>query len=132
MTSIHTYPVTIIERHLDTLGHVNNATYLEILEEARWDIISKKGFGIPEIQEKQLGPVILEIQIRFMKELRLRTDIVIKTKFLHIHEKISTIHQWMENEKGEKFCEADFKIGLFNLVTRKLIPPTPEWIMVLS
>lgn len=33
---IHEYPVVIREHHLDTFGHVNNAAYLDILEEARW------------------------------------------------------------------------------------------------
>jgi hypothetical protein len=30
----HEYEALIHERHLDTFGHVNNAAYLEILEEA--------------------------------------------------------------------------------------------------
>ncbi len=32
----HEYHLLILEKHLDTFGHVNNASYLEILEEARW------------------------------------------------------------------------------------------------
>ena len=132
MTSVHTYPIIILERHLDTLGHVNNAQYLEIFEEARWDIVAKKGFGIPEIHAKKMGPVILEIQIRFMKELLLRAELIVKTEFLHIQDKVSTIHQWIENEKGERCCEAEFKMGFFNLATRKLMLPTPEWLAVLS
>ena len=30
------YKVKIRESHLDTLGHVNNAVYLVLFEEARW------------------------------------------------------------------------------------------------
>ena len=32
---MHTYKLRIIETHLDMFGHVNNATYLQIFEEAR-------------------------------------------------------------------------------------------------
>jgi thioesterase-3 len=132
MSSIHAYPLTIIERHLDTLGHVNNATYLEIFEEARWDFVAKQGFGIAEIQEKKIGPVILEVHVRFIKELLLRTEIQVKTRFSQIDQKISTIHQWIENENEVRFCEAEFKMGLFNLSTRKLILPTSQWLAILS
>ena len=38
--SVHEYALVIREQHLDTFGHVNNAKYLEILEEARWDLIT--------------------------------------------------------------------------------------------
>ena len=34
------YHTQIKEKDLDTLGHVNNAKYLELFEEARWDFIT--------------------------------------------------------------------------------------------
>ena len=46
---IFEYPLVILERHLDMLGHVNNATYLEIFEEARWDFIERRGHGLKNI-----------------------------------------------------------------------------------
>ena len=60
--AIHLYDLVIHERHLDTFGHVNNATYLDLLEEARWDLITRNGFGLDEIKRLQLGPTILEIR----------------------------------------------------------------------
>jgi acyl-CoA thioester hydrolase len=47
---IHTYPLTIKETYLDTFGHVNNAMYLALLEEARWDLITTNGYGLKIIQ----------------------------------------------------------------------------------
>ena len=43
---VHDYQLVIREQHLDTFGHVNNAKYLEILEEARWDLITGNGYGL--------------------------------------------------------------------------------------
>ena len=37
---IYEYEKTILEQHLDTFGHVNNAAYLVLYEEARWDFIT--------------------------------------------------------------------------------------------
>ena len=126
--TIFEYPMMIREGHLDTFGHVNNAVYLQILEEARWELITQNGFGIQKIKETGLGPTILEIQIRFMKELRLRKEIVIKTQLQSYEGKISLIRQWIEDREGTSYCEADFKIGLFDVRQRKLVLPTPEWL----
>ena len=123
----YSYPLTIIERHLDTFGHVNNAVYLEIFEEARWSIINGNGYGMQKIKETGLGPVILEIQMRFLRELKLHEKVIVKSEAMSYKGKIGLFLQWMENEAGERCCEADFKIGLFDLKKRRLVPPTPEW-----
>jgi acyl-CoA thioester hydrolase len=126
-TQVFEYPVTIRERHLDTFGHVNNATYLELFEEARWDIITPRGFGLKEIQERKIGPVILEVKVKFLKELSNRDQIVIRSWNSSQAGKITTMTQVMINERGEEACRAEFVFGLFDLVARKLISPTPEW-----
>ncbi|OQW46767.1 MAG: thioesterase [Proteobacteria bacterium SG_bin7] len=132
MSKIYSYPLRIREAHLDTFGHVNNATYLTIFEEARWEIVTSQGYGLDKISETAQGPVILEIQIKFLKELRLRTDSVVKTQILSYHGKISKLKQWIEDINGEVYVEAEFVAGLFDLKTRKLIPPTPAWLAALG
>lgn len=79
-SKIHTYPLRILEGHLDTFGHVNNAVYLAICEEARWDLLTKNGYGLEKIMATKIGPTILEIKINFLKELKLRDEIVIETR----------------------------------------------------
>ena len=76
---IGVYPITVKESHLDTFGHINNATYLQILEEARWNLITERGFGLNYIQQIKQGPVILEVNIKFLKEIGLRENIKITT-----------------------------------------------------
>ena len=67
MNTIFSYPIYIKESYLDTFGHVNNATYLTLLEEARWDLLNKNSYGLKKIQETGLGPTILEIKLSFLK-----------------------------------------------------------------
>lgn len=121
-------PYTIRERHLDTFGHVNNATYLQIFEEARWEFISARGYGMNQIVETQIGPTILDCHIKFIKELRLRQDVMIYSHTLSYDRKIAKLRQWIENAHGELCAEAAFTIGLFDLKERKLVLPTPEWL----
>src|SRR5678815_336967 len=69
MDYLHEKTIVISEAHLDSFGHVNNARYLELLEQARWDLITERGHGIDVIRRTRSGPTILEINIRFLREL---------------------------------------------------------------
>ncbi|HYD17466.1 MAG TPA: acyl-CoA thioesterase [Patescibacteria group bacterium] len=123
-----TYPLTILERHLDTFSHVNNATYLEILEEARWDIIAKRGYTIDDIRQKGIGPVILGFTVKFLKELKLRQEIRVETRVVSYAKKICTMEQNIYNAANELCFESSLTLGLMDMTARKLILPTPDWL----
>ncbi len=125
------YPITIKEHHLDTFGHVNNAVYLTLFEEARWEIITKNGFGLKKIRESGLGPTILEVKLCFFKEICLREQITIETQLMSYEGKVGKLSQKMMRD-NEVCCTADFLFGLFDLRARKLIPPTDEWLVAIG
>jgi acyl-CoA thioester hydrolase len=106
---------------------MNNATYLSLFEEARWEMITQRGFGLSEIKARQLGPVILSCEVKFAREVLLREQITITTDLLDYRGKIGRLTQKMLKPSGEVACEATFTFGLFDLKERKLIDPTPEW-----
>jgi len=116
---VHEYPLTVLEQHLDTFGHVNNATYLQLLEEARWQWITEGGYGLSEIKERGLGPTILEISLKFRRELTNRQSIVIRSWLDSYVGKIAIIHQEIVQSDGEVNCEAEFVMGLFDVRLRK-------------
>ena len=126
-SKIFSYPLLIKEIYLDTFGHVNNAMYLTLLEEARWDLLTKNGYGLTKIRETGQGPTILEIKLSFLKEIRLRENVSIETQLISYEKKIAKLSQKIIRN-GEVCCEAEFVIGLFDLKERKLILPTPEWL----
>lgn len=126
--SVHEYPVLIREQHLDTFGHVNNAKYLELFEEARWDLITRNGYGLDEVVRRRVGPTILEVTLKFQRELRTRQAIVIRSWTDSYVGKVARFTQQMIDEQGRICCEGAFVFGLFDLAARKLIPPTPEWL----
>jgi len=124
---IFLYPIIIKEIYLDLYGHVNNAVYMTLFEEARWDFINKNGYGLDKIKETGLGPVILEANIRFQKELKVRENVVIESQMLSYENKIAKLQQLMIREK-EVCCTAEFTFGLFDIRQRKLALPTPLWL----
>lgn len=123
------HTLLIRESHLDTFGHVNNATYLQIFEQIRWDIIESGGYGVAKIKKSGLGPIILEINIRFHREVRLRETVTIVSKpEPWTSGKIMRMTQVMLNEAGQEACTAQFVFGLFSVEHRKLVEPTQEWL----
>lgn len=121
------YSLLIRESHLDTFGHVNNATYLQLFEEARWEIVSQKGFSLDDIKRTGLGPTLLEVNVKWKREVKNRERIRIRTKVTSAAGKVQTLNQTMVNDQEEEVCVADFVVALFDIKARKLVAPTPEW-----
>jgi len=128
---IFSYPLCIKETHLDVFGHVNNAMYLTLFEEARWDFLNKNGYNLKKIIETGLGPTILEITINFSKELRAREEIIIESQLISYKNKIGKLTQKII--RADEVCStAEFTIGLFDIKERKLVLPTVEWLSAIG
>ncbi len=124
---IFKYQILIKEHHLDTFGHVNNAMYLSLLEEARWEFLNERGIDLKSIQETKVGPIVLEIHIKFLKELILRQSILIETQMISYEKKVGVMRQDILDEQGGLCSQAKITFGVFDMNTRRLILPTPEW-----
>lgn len=125
---IFRYQVLIKEHHLDTFSHVNNATYLELLEEARWEFLHERGFDLKSIHELGIGPIVLECHIKFLKELRLRQPIVIESQMISYEKKIGVMRQDIYDGQEVICCQAQMTFGFFDMSTRKLILPSVQWL----
>lgn len=127
MAYVHEKTILISEAHLDSFGHLNHARYLELLEQARWDLLTERNFGIDVIRRTKIGPVVLEVTVKYMRELGPREAIVIRTELVSYEGKVGTLRQQMLKADGGVACEATITFGLFDMERRKLIEPTPEW-----
>lgn len=127
----HHYSMQIKESMLDSFEHVNNAMYLTILEEARWDLITRNGYGLEKIMETRIGPTILEINIRFLKELKLGDEITIETYAESYVKKIAVIKQTIFRGT-EICCTTEITMALFDLTERKIISPTEDWLRAIN
>jgi len=119
--------IVIREEHLDTFGHVNNARYLEIFEQARWDLITDNGFGLDYVQSSGTGPVILEINLRFLREIKNRQHLLVRSFVESYEGKIGRMTQLLIDDSAQICCEGKFVFGQWDTRIRKLIAPTPEW-----
>ena len=131
---IYEYEKLILEHHLDTFGHVNNAMYLAIYEEARWDFITKNNLGLKEILETKIGPVLLDLNLTFKAELKNRDKIkIVSQARSELRNKyVMLLDQKMIKEDGKVASTLTISVGLMDLKERKLISPTYEWLKALG
>jgi thioesterase III len=127
------YQTKTLPIHIDSFGHVNNSSYLVLYEQARWDILNQGNWEVDRIQKDKIGPVLLNVNLSFKKELKLGESIAINSYLRDIkNKKVINFYQEMVGEKGELASTALFEIGLFDLQKRKLINITNDWLFVLG
>jgi acyl-CoA thioester hydrolase len=130
---LHSYETVAKSTHCDSYGHVNNAHYLTLFEEARWDLITTRGYGIDTIESSGLGPVILEANVKYLREVREGQQLRICTELDHYDGKVGQLSQTMtaldeaKKELGTA-SSATFLFGLFDLKKRRLVMPTPDFL----
>ncbi len=126
------YKFKVTEDLLDEYNHINNARYLDLYEEARWAILEGTFYGRQYVKERAIGPVILEVTVKFKREIKLGEVITIITKNKIEGNRIYIFSQEMKNENGEICSTAIFKGALFDLKARKIIKADEKWIKALG
>ena len=124
----YTKQYVVRETLIDVFGHMNNASYVQLFEEARWDLISDRGFGLDRIQKDGVGPIVLSLKTQFLKELKAREVIQITTEMISFKGKIGIIEQKMIKSNNQVACIGEFTIAMFDLKERKIIAPTTQWL----
>lgn len=122
------YEFIVNEELLDKYGHVNNANYLRLYEDARWAILQQSGLGEDQIRVTKAGPVILEVTVRFSHEIGAGQKVIIETRSRRKGSKLFYFDQVMRSEEGMVFSKATFTAALFDLVGRKMKNPDEKWI----
>ncbi|QRN41376.1 MAG: YbgC/FadM family acyl-CoA thioesterase [Neisseriaceae bacterium] len=84
--------------HLDLYRHVNNARYLEFLEEARWDMIDSTDI-LSDLHCKHLGFVIVNININYRSPAVFGDELEIQSKIKKFSERKGVIEQIIINSK---------------------------------
>lgn len=130
---MHQTEYSVSETWLDSFGHVNNARYLEIYEQARWDWLHVAGMSAAGIHASGIGPVVLQANLRFIRELLPRQVIVISSHCSAIDKKIITLTQQMHFKDSQELAsELVLTAGIMDLKARKLILPPDEWLAAFS
>lgn len=87
--------------HLDIYAHVNNARYVEFLEEARWALFDDSEVGRDMIS-RGFAFTVVNINVSYLSEARVNDVLVIITDLKKIGNKSITLSQKI-------FCKTDMK-----------------------
>jgi YbgC/YbaW family acyl-CoA thioester hydrolase len=92
-TKTYRCPIEVRGYELDSFGHVNNATYLNYLEHARWKMLHEEGITLKWIQREKRWPVIASIEIKYLKPTFMGDALAIHTRVLEQSRARFTIEQ---------------------------------------
>jgi acyl-CoA thioester hydrolase len=96
------YHLTARGYELDSYNHVNNAVFLNYMEQARWEIMQEKGI-LDSYQEEGKKLVVTEINIRYAREIKLFDEIVVITEIKKKAPYLIFQHK-IVNKKKDTLC----------------------------
>lgn len=119
---ISTTEIRVRGYHLDVYGHVNNARYLEFLEEARWDLLEKI-LDLKAWQTKGLSFFVVNITINYRRPVTMGHVLEIRTQLERFGNKSASLSQDVYL-KNENILVADAKITfvIANSRTGRAVP----------
>ncbi|MGB0452967.1 MAG: acyl-CoA thioesterase [Bacteriovoracaceae bacterium] len=121
------YETKVRKEHIDSLGHMNHAQYLEMFEAARWATLEEyelRGMTLTKylMEHLKYGPVILNANISYKKELILDEKVFITTKYSEGRRSfLLSIYQEMFNEKNELAAVGEYVMSFMDLRERKVV-----------
>ncbi|MDF0605646.1 acyl-CoA thioesterase [Neisseriaceae bacterium TC5R-5] len=108
--------------HLDVYGHVNNARYLEFLEEARWGFFEEYG-DLDWFMQTGLALLVVNININYRYPASMGEQLAIQTSVKSTSQRSAVIYQRIQLAGSEQLvAEADITFVVFDAKQNKSVP----------
>ncbi|WP_261641481.1 acyl-CoA thioesterase [Erwinia mallotivora] len=123
---MHQTTIKVRGYHLDVYQHVNNARYLEFLEEARWAWLEQLDV-FNWMTENRLAFVLVNININYRRPAVLGDELNINSELLELSGKSGVIAQTVTQASGgEAVADARLTFVCIDLLTQKAQPVEGE------
>lgn len=124
--------ITVRGYELDTQGHLNQAVYLQYSEHARWECLRAAGISQDQLIAGGVGPVALEVTVRYLRELRGGDEVDVSCEFRWGDGRTFQIVQDLTRPDGTQVATVTGVGGLLDLSARRLVPEPREWFRELA
>ncbi|MBJ7221811.1 MULTISPECIES: acyl-CoA thioesterase [unclassified Brenneria] len=124
--------ITVRGYHIDVYQHVNNARYLEFLEEARWQWLEKSAvFGW--MKSKHVAFVVVNININYRKPAVLGDELRIDSALLELGARSGVMSQSVTRLSDNTIvADATLTFVCIDLVGQKTLPLEGELLAYLN
>ncbi len=85
----------------DVYGHLNNANYLHLLEEARAEALEEIGFPIKKFKEMEIHIYVTKVMIKYKRAIELEDTVTIESGYEKFNRLLSTWIQKIYSSSGE-------------------------------
>ncbi|GBF38059.1 acyl-CoA thioesterase [Leptospira johnsonii] len=111
----HKHSLNVRWDELDANRHVNNKNYQGYLDEARMRAMRDWGAPMEEFADKGFGPVILNLNLKFVKEISYPEEITIESDLVLTSPTRAVFEQKILLSNGKVACQASTEWTLLDL-----------------
>ena len=129
---VFSVPVTVRGYELDTQGHLNQAVYVQYSEHARWELLAAAGIQQNAMVAGGIGPVALEVNVKYLRELRGGERVDVTCEFAWAEGKVFQLKQQIIKTDGTVCADIVVTGGIMDLKARKLVPNPAERLAALA
>jgi thioesterase III len=118
---MYTIDLTVRRFHCDMFAHVNNARYLEFLEEARWEWLNTIS-SVKYFQEKNISFIVVSVHINYRRPAVLNDVLSIVTTPQGTGQRSATVKQEViRKADGKLIADAEVVFAIIDNHTGKSI-----------
>lgn len=122
--------ITVRGFHLDAFNHVNNARFLEFMEDARWAIFEEV---LRQTQQVNCAMAIVNININYRQVAKLYQRLLVDGTISKIGNRSVVMTQHVKcAETDQLIADADLTCVIVDNRTGKAIPINDEWRTLLT
>ncbi|EPC03462.1 hypothetical protein L861_18155 [Litchfieldella anticariensis FP35 = DSM 16096] len=108
--------------HLDVYAHVNNARYLEFLEEGRWSYFDEK-VDMTSLFDDDVALAVVNLNINYRRGAVMHDDLEVLTSLCELGHRSAVMRQVINRVRdGKCIADADLTFVLLDARNNKAIP----------
>ena len=101
---MHNWSSEVRDYEIDFQGIVNNAAYLNYLQQARAEFFLEQGYDVVAIAHAGINIVLFETQLKFKHSLRFRDNFTVKSELFRVSHFKFLMQQTLTNTKTGEIC----------------------------
>lgn len=116
---VHTIEIRVRGYHIDVFGHVNNARYLEFLEEARWAACENR-VDLQKMGQRGLAFTVVNVNINFRHPAVMEDTLTIESQVTKWGRRNAIFHQVVKLKGTDTVvADADVTFVIYDVNNRK-------------